>query len=271
MKLSKNEIFTKLFDFNPSTYYRWKDEKRPIIGLIEEYFSLQDLHEFLETGRVSKLDLTNERENVFYYAGFEYLDLFLQKSHLVSIGDIINSKFMDLFFNVLVYAKNDIANQSVFKPFTMGKTALLYLSKNSIDYTSTANSLTPSFEVGIEMLDEFNCYINDFVQTNILQNFAPMIKIANYAKADLNQKVEAYLHAILFNLYNEHQDKSAEKKREIFTDIFAILFQAEKVKYDYTLLALNAPTMSLDTLMKINIKVVEKNYDKIIQAIKTYQ
>lgn len=62
MKFSANEIFSRLFGFNSSTYYRWKEnlDKRPIISLLQKYFTEQDLQEFLETGEISKLEILNK-------------------------------------------------------------------------------------------------------------------------------------------------------------------------------------------------------------------
>lgn len=58
MKISqfKNTI-TTLFGFAAPTYYRWKKEKRPIVDLLEKYFSTEEIQEFLETEKIRKLEL----------------------------------------------------------------------------------------------------------------------------------------------------------------------------------------------------------------------
>lgn len=76
-----NNIMSQLFDFNSSTYYRWKKEKRPIINLLEKYFLKSDLEEFLETGRILKFE-----ENKLYYSLFgdidyDYVDYILHEKH----------------------------------------------------------------------------------------------------------------------------------------------------------------------------------------------
>jgi len=62
-KSSKNKIYSDIFNFNTSTYYRWKEEKRPIVALIDKYFTKEDLEEFLATGKVSKYE--DVENNVF--------------------------------------------------------------------------------------------------------------------------------------------------------------------------------------------------------------
>jgi len=54
--MTKNELYSKLFGFNASTYHRWRNEERPIIQLLHKYCDEKDLQEFIETGKISKLE-----------------------------------------------------------------------------------------------------------------------------------------------------------------------------------------------------------------------
>jgi hypothetical protein len=47
---------TKILDIADRTYYNWKRERRPIIGLLEKYFTNDDLEEYLKTGAISRLE-----------------------------------------------------------------------------------------------------------------------------------------------------------------------------------------------------------------------
>lgn len=58
--MKKEDIFTKLFQFSIPTFYNWQREKRPIIKLLEKYFTKDDLEEFLQTGKIQKFE-----ENIF--------------------------------------------------------------------------------------------------------------------------------------------------------------------------------------------------------------
>ena len=53
------EVMAALFDFNATTYYAWKKQERPIIRLIEKYFTKEDFEEFLEFGTIEKLEFSN--------------------------------------------------------------------------------------------------------------------------------------------------------------------------------------------------------------------
>ncbi|MCT7575260.1 hypothetical protein N5U00_07955 [Aliarcobacter butzleri] len=52
------KTMAKLFSTAEGTYYKWKKENRPIINLLETYFTKEDLEEFLTTGEISKQELT---------------------------------------------------------------------------------------------------------------------------------------------------------------------------------------------------------------------
>jgi hypothetical protein len=52
-----------LFQNTIRTISNWKVEKRPIISLLEKYFSKEDLEEFLETGKIQKQEVL-KRQNI---------------------------------------------------------------------------------------------------------------------------------------------------------------------------------------------------------------
>ncbi len=49
-----------ILSISDKTYYNWKKEKRPIISFLEKYFTEEDLEEFLNTGKLEKLEYTQE-------------------------------------------------------------------------------------------------------------------------------------------------------------------------------------------------------------------
>lgn len=55
-KVSQEKPIIKLMNFSRNTYYVWKREGRPIISLLEKYFTKEELEEFLQTGKISALE-----------------------------------------------------------------------------------------------------------------------------------------------------------------------------------------------------------------------
>lgn len=54
------QLMSELFGFSTQSYFNWKRDaktKRKIIDLLDIYFSKEMLEEFLETGKISKLEL----------------------------------------------------------------------------------------------------------------------------------------------------------------------------------------------------------------------
>ncbi len=60
--MNYNEIMSKLFGFSAPTYFRWKKEKRSIINLIDNYFTKEELIEFIHSGVVKKYELTKNMD-----------------------------------------------------------------------------------------------------------------------------------------------------------------------------------------------------------------
>lgn len=55
-------LMSKLFGYSTQTYFNWKKEmdKRPILLLIEKYFSKEELETFLRTNKIEKLELIKD-------------------------------------------------------------------------------------------------------------------------------------------------------------------------------------------------------------------
>ena len=273
VKISKNDIYSKLFGFNPSTLYRWREseEERPVLGLIDNVFTLSELKEWVEDKVIpARFQVLSEQKAINVYARDKYLSIFI--SPLGSLGDTINKDFMDFYFNVLVFAKDKIEDQAIFEPFDIQRSSLLYSTKNNFTYTPPENEIIPKFEVGLERLGQFDCYTNQFLYSNLMQEFNPMIQI-DMDHLDLDQKVEAYLHTMLFKLYHTHTDKNSKEKRELFIEIVEMLYMSvQKVNQKEGLesapiLNLSADDISLDQLLKKDFKLVQKEFDKILQSI----
>ena len=55
-----NSILAKILGKSLKTVSNWKNENRPIINLLEKYFTKKDLEEFLETGKIQKQELVKD-------------------------------------------------------------------------------------------------------------------------------------------------------------------------------------------------------------------
>lgn len=78
------KTYSLLFQNTIRTISNWKIEKRPIISLLEKYFSKEDLEEFLKTGEIKKQELLKKQD-------FMQLELILQDKKILCerISEII--------------------------------------------------------------------------------------------------------------------------------------------------------------------------------------
>lgn len=118
----KQEI-KQILSIADKTYYNWKKEKRPIINLLEKYFSKRDLEEYLEIGEVFKLELLEYYEyelfqdvesffNDFQDLRIEFLFsfLYLSKQKLLDKYENSNASFYDYYlYDILEEFKNEYA------------------------------------------------------------------------------------------------------------------------------------------------------------------
>ena len=55
-EMTKEDIICKIFNFSAPTYYKRRRQDNLAIKIIESFFSLQELKEYIKTEKVEKLD-----------------------------------------------------------------------------------------------------------------------------------------------------------------------------------------------------------------------
>ena len=296
-KMTFKQTMAKIFDTAEGTYYKWKKENRPIINLLDKYFSVNELNEFLNEKKISRFELHKRQKLNRKYVSYKYINLFLiEISLFTSIDD---QDFLDFYINVLVYSKNNIQSISVHKPFTIQKASLLYMPKYQFeeDFLTKYENEYEEFEKeeylsnlfrrqyftqGIEILDEFDCYTNQFLEECILLNFNPLIEIIkdDIDFMDDNKKAMAYMHALLFITYDKHPNNTREEKKVLLVDLIEKLYRkySTKQKNKDIPKGLNSNPIikfSEDTnvfyLLEKDIKSIEIHFDELLSDIENYK
>ena len=93
----------KLMCYSRNTYYVWKREKRPIIELIDKYFQDNEITEFLETGKISRLEDNKDQELLNNEASKIY-------NHFISVLYLKDKSLLRLFLVVINNANETSAN-----------------------------------------------------------------------------------------------------------------------------------------------------------------
>lgn len=103
MKISNfKNIITELFGFAAPTYYRWKKENRPIVNLLEKYFSDEELNEFLLTNKIERLEQIND----FKLLKIESIKLY------IDFTQNINEQELELFLSICYQTQKDFKDIS---------------------------------------------------------------------------------------------------------------------------------------------------------------
>ncbi|QNM90613.1 hypothetical protein HOO34_02465 [Aliarcobacter cryaerophilus] len=97
------ENIKKILDISDKTYYNWKNQNRPIIELLHKYFQDNEITEFLETGRISRLEDNKDQELLNNEASKIY-------NHFISVLYSKDKSLLRLFLVVINNANETSAN-----------------------------------------------------------------------------------------------------------------------------------------------------------------
>jgi len=99
-------VLSKLFGNSSRSISNWKKEGRPVIKLVEQYFTKEDLEEFMSTGKIANFDIakeiTTKIDEIFHTDGFYDFP----KNSLGDSGDIVYKKTLLPKFYQYVCNKN---------------------------------------------------------------------------------------------------------------------------------------------------------------------
>jgi len=136
--MKTEDIFCQLFGFSKNTYYSWKREKKPIIELLNKYFTKDELLEYLETDKISNMKLLEDfksKEEQSINAFFSLLTLLYKKDGLDhSSEEASSSKYLQTFVEYLHFTAH--ISEDTFMDFVLTK-------QNSLEVTSELKSLLP--------------------------------------------------------------------------------------------------------------------------------
>lgn len=97
------QIACELLDISTRSYSNFVKQKRPIIKLLEKYFTKEDLQEFIDNGKIHKLENTNYIQNYFLKSKLNnYINIF-DSIEFIYNDDVVS----DFYFYFLSNLKNN--------------------------------------------------------------------------------------------------------------------------------------------------------------------
>jgi len=240
----------ELLNISDVSYYRWKKERK-IFDLLEYAFSSSDLQEFLDTGKILGLELCAEDKEENFYSNTQYLHIFLDQDKSSRFAKSSDYGY-DFYFSTLLKIKNMLGGEPI--PFMS-----IYEYAWMILYEAVSDSNSFSKNEIIPIFSEFGCGANKAVKMNLYHNFEPMIRIARENLFSEEEKKEAYIHALSFNLYSLYPKKSFTEKKHLLKTLLYSLFPEDIKEIENGVF--------LNPFIEINIDLIEKNYNLIIKAL----
>jgi hypothetical protein len=88
--MTKEQIMVELFEFSAPTYYKWtKKEKRKIFDLLNYAFTLEELEEFINNGKIQKIEIINNNEGLINKVK-EFIDELIKNSNTFIAKNVLN-------------------------------------------------------------------------------------------------------------------------------------------------------------------------------------
>jgi hypothetical protein len=203
-----DELMSKLFGFSVPTYYNWKKENRPIINLIEQSFSVQQIENFLEFGNFLCRPelLINECNNKI----LKFIDMIgIATNTLRDLYGHYDVEDAEKFLDVLVYTtKNYEVGLDSYKP--------RYIKKYMQRYYDEYKDL---YDVSSRDLQEYNCVIDDLEFDNNI-NFDSLMDndFKNLVYYAMNYKIKYFDLVLIFYLKYVYFNQK-EKINQIYNKI----------------------------------------------------
>jgi hypothetical protein len=210
-----------LFKYSRGTYYSWKKEKRPVISLIEKYFTEKDLQEFINTGIVSKLEV-NSNHGIKLSLVNEYLSFVkpiinFVEDEIKEITEQSKDNLLFIYFDFINFVKSydqeellclidDLDSREI----ALKELLMLYLKKYPQNYSPFV----------IHHIGNFNLIIASYIIEVLVKSFSDFYKHAGY----LDYK-SVYIHLIFDKFYKK--EISIEELKKLYSQ------NKERVIKDY--------------------------------------
>jgi len=118
------------------SYYRWREEGRPIISFLEKYFTANELQEFIETKMIARLETNNTSESKIIQYEEIVLDnaLYTVKDKLKTYTATVLQGGGYKLKDILLKALNDISNGLEIPSIDLAKQTLV-ATVNTVEIT----------------------------------------------------------------------------------------------------------------------------------------
>ena len=243
-------IVSRLLDISERSYYTFKKQGRPVIRLLETYFSKSDLEEWIEYGKISKLDILKDFEIILMGSKVDYLKFVNENLAL----DFKYDLFTDLYYQLLVYLDEMQRSEdaAISKTWTVGDAIPGFFIKHNIATDKENEAYRLQYKFGI--VNNFDQNMSNFIRLSLSKDMLPLItnNIGSNIEISEAYRQSAVYHALLFNIYRSHPK----------------LDYRQKMKHLLDLIVPGSKEEDADIIFEKNWKHLEVDLEKYINMIK---
>ena len=244
-------IVSRLLDISERSYYTFKKQGRPVIRLLETYFSKSDLEEWIEYEKISKLEMIKDFEMILLGSKIDYLK-FVNENLVL---DIKYDLFTDLYYQFLIYLDETqrLEDTEIATTWTVGDVIpSFFLNKNK---ATTGESEIYKLQYKFGIINHFDQNMSNFIRLSLARDMLPLVtnNIGSNAKISEAYRKSAVYHTLLFNIYRSHPK----------------LDYRQKMKYLLDLIVPGSKEEDADIIFEKNWKFIEVDFNKYIDRVKT--
>ena len=249
-------IVSRLLDISERSYYTFKKQGRPVIRLLETYFSKSDLEEWIEYEKISKLDILKDFEAILQGSKLDYLKFVSEELNFTLEHD----SFTDLYYKLLIYLYDmqKLENADITSVWIMGDALPGFLLESKYSNTEEdkeGEAVLYKIKYKFGIINHFDQNMSNFIRLSLARDMLPLItnNIGSNTKISETYRKSAVYHTLLFNIYKSHSE----------------LDYRQKMKYLLDLIVPGSKEEDADIIFEKNWKYIEVDFNKYIDRVKT--
>ena len=237
--MTRSETMAKLLEISENSYFRWKKKDHvKLINLIEKYFTLEQLQEFIDTNRILSFENKDYIQTYFrnnnkmkYLEYFKDFNLSLKKSKL-------DLELIEFYFNFLIDFKNNKDFNKKLNKFVLNKQMndviqdiINNLPVKTLNVKNTSEDLKQkTVDNSINTFDYIHNnlhFINDWDQD---MNLFIYFLIQNDFELFLNSDNGELLYHAIYFLYFKYDNACIHDNINEIETIYNLIFQNKELR-----------------------------------------
>jgi len=252
-------VVSQLLDISERSYYTFKKQGRPVIRLLETYFSKSDLEEWIQYEKISKLDILKDFEAILQGSKLDYLKFVSEELNFSLEYDL----FTDLYYKLLIYLYDmqKLENTDITSVWMVGDALPGFLLESKYSNTEEDKedeAVLYKIKDKFGIINHFDQNMSNFIRLSLTREMIPLIRNTKGTDIDFSEvyRMNAVYHVLLFNIYKKNPKLTYKEKIIKLGNVLG--FNIENLSAEQIDEIFNMPN---------NWKIVEADIDKSLKMI----